>query len=801
MYTENLSKVFKYADKYAKDNKFRVKDSRHYLMGLVQIECDAQKYLADIGIDKFTFKLQSDGSGYGTPEIGGEVNEIIAAAEEVCNKLGQKEVGTVHFLLAILYTEKCYAYGAIADYLSARNTTPTEVRERLLAMLSAHGKITQQQDVRPALVKTAQSVAVMQTGGNGKIPYGTDITQKAEEGRFDPVIGRETEIMRMIQILSRRSKNNPVLVGEPGVGKSAVVEGLAQAIVSGDVPQNLAGKRIAELDIAGMVAGTRYRGDFEERFKLALNKVAESGNTILFIDEIHNIVGTGSTADGSMDAAEILKPVLARGELQVIGATTLDEYHKYIENDPALERRFQPVTVGEPTEQQAIAILTGVKDKYEQHHKVIITPDAISAAVKLSTRYITDRYLPDKAFDLIDEACSKVKISAFAMPEPLARAYRQFTAVKKRRDELTSDSSLKNYAEITREYDEARELYEQLSQRYNFDSQVKTPHITAVDVAAVVSQWTGIPVSQISQSEKERLLNLESTLAQRVIGQKDAVKAVSLAIRRQRAGLKDPNKPIGSFIFVGPTGVGKTELTKALAECLFGSDTDIVRLDMSEYMEKQSTSKLIGAPPGYSGFEESGQLTEKIRRKPYSVVLFDEIEKAHVDVFNLLLQILDEGRLTDSHGKTVDFRNTVIIMTSNIGADSRNCGTDNIQKLEENISQSLRRHFRPEFLNRVDEIIVFKPLTEDEAREIAKLLCQSLVKRLKGTVTLKFTTRAIDYLARIGYDSEYGARPLKRTLQRKVEDALAERLLSGQICEGETVTVDAINDEIKFFIE
>ena len=814
MYTDRLQEVFDFADAYERAKRFGEINSRHLLMGLVNVESPAQRYLQQVGINKNNLSFQSDRFGFSTIYESEEIRRLKVLMGNVCNLLNDRATDCIHLLLAILFDKTCYAYTSLCNRLGQPkvNQLATAIlsahpnKDAFFAALSTNGLASQQAaptTSTKAATATEGAKAPATQGESVAIPYGTDITQKAREGKFDPVIGRDGEIARIVQILSRRSKNNPVLVGEPGVGKSAVVEGLAQAIVNGAVPTTLQGKKLVELDIAGMVAGTRYRGDFEERLKTTLEKVAQDGNVILFIDEIHNLVGAGGNAESSMDAAEIMKPVLARGGLQTIGATTLNEYHRYIEKDPALERRFQQVLIAEPSQDDAIAILRGVKGKYEEHHGVAISDDAITSAVKLSVRYVNDRFLPDKAFDLIDEACSKVKISSLSRPESLTSIVTKLNQLKAQKQALLQGNPTQaQIDQIDQAYTDLYNLYQSQSQSYNASRMAGKTVVTAEDVAAVVAQWTGVPVEQISQSEKDKLLNLESQLAQRVIGQSKAVQAVSLAIRRQRAGLKDPNRPIGSFIFVGPTGVGKTELTKALAELLFGNANEVIRLDMSEYMEKQSVSKLIGAPPGYVGFEESGLLTEKVHRKPYSVVLFDEVEKAHVDVFNLLLQILDEGRLTDSHGKTIDFKNTVIIMTSNVGADSRaSVGFGASSSLETNIHEALKKHFRPEFLNRVDEIVVFEHLTQDEIRQISKLLCQSLSNRLSGTIKLHFTNEAIDFLARQGYDKEYGARPLKRTIQRKVEDKLAEKLLRGEVNAGDNVTVAVKNGDVDFVVE
>ena len=631
----------------------------------------------------------------------------------------------------------------------------------------------------------------------GNIPtlnqFGEDLTKKALEGKLDPVIGRTDEIQRLIQILSRRTKNNPCLIGESGVGKTAIVEGLAQKIASGDVPEILRDKQVFSMDISGMVAGAKYRGDFEERIKKALAEVKKSGNIILFIDEIHTIVGAGS-AEGAIDAANILKPILARGEIQLIGTTTIEEYRKYIEKDSALERRFSPINIPEPSKKDTIQILNGLRDKYEAHHNVRITNEAISAAVELSVRYINDRFLPDKAIDLIDEAASKARLKAYTEPELLKKLEEELDKVEKDKAEAIRSQKFEKAAELRDKQNELIEKKEKEEEKWKYKNTKMMITITEEDIAQIISNSTGIPTDKISRNENEKLKNLEKRLHERVIGQNEAIEAVAKAIRRGRVGLKDPNRPIGSFLFLGPTGVGKTELSKAVAECLFGGEKDLIRIDMSEYMESHSVSKLIGSPPGYVGFEEGGQLTEKIRRKPYAVILFDEVEKAHPDVMNILLQILDDGRLTDSNGRTVDFKNTVVIMTSNIGArlitDKKNLGFGNsknedVQKEYENtkkdVMAELKKEFRPEFINRIDEIIVFHKLNDDEIKQIIELMLKQVENRLKEQrINVKIDESVKELIAKQGINKSFGARPLRRTIQSLVEDSLADAILNGK---------------------
>ncbi len=643
--------------------------------------------------------------------------------------------------------------------------------------------------------------------------YGKDLTEEAANGKLDPIIGRENEIERIIQILSRRTKNNPCLIGEPGVGKTAVAEGLAEKVIDGEVPENLKNKRIVSLDISSMVAGAKYRGDFEERLKKCLQEIKKAGNIVLFIDEIHTIVGAGA-AEGAIDAANILKPLLARAEIQVIGATTLNEYRKYIEKDAALERRFQPVTVGEPTVQETIEILKGIRDKYEAHHKVKITDEAIKAAAELSARYINDRYLPDKAIDLMDEAASKVKLKSLTAPKEVKKIEAKIQEIIKEKEDAINAQDFENAAKLRDKEHREKEKLEKEKISWEQKNQINTTEVGENEIAEVIASWTGIPVSKLTEAETERLKKLEDELHKRVIGQDEAIIATCKAIRRSRVGLKDPKRPIGSFMFLGPTGVGKTETCKALAECLFGDENAIIRVDMSEYMEKHTVSKLIGSPPGYVGYDEGGQLTEKVRRKPYSVILFDEIEKAHPDVFNIMLQILDDGRLTDSQGRVVDFKNTVIIMTSNIGArnisDQKAIGFNgesnkSIKKYEEiksSVMSELKKEFKPEFLNRVDEIIVFKQLNEDEIEKITDLMIETSVSRLsERNIKVKVTKDMKKHIAKVGFDPVYGARPLKRTIQNLVEDKLAEEILDGNIKDGDTAKIDYKDDKVIVSVE
>ena len=824
MQSEALQDVYEFAAMFARKKGATHLECRHVLYAMSVVDNEAKKFLADFGLNEQNLEPKAKGRG-GVLTDSPEITYLNATAATIAEAMGDDTLNCIHTLIAMLSMQNTYAYSKLEYLLGERgsdinkfvNHIVSNVNngDKFVRWLRGGGQSAQTEqpfprasDDKPAETDKLQLAATSESFTRAKqevsaLPYGIDLTERAALGSYDPVIGRETELERLIQTLTRRSKNNPVLVGEAGVGKTAVVEGLACCMAEGHVPAELQGKRLVELDIAGMVAGTRYRGDFEERLTNLVGKVVEAGDVILFIDEIHNMVGAGGTGDGTLNAAEILKPALARGELRIIGATTTREYRQYIEKDPALERRFQPIMVEEPSPELAVRIINGVKAKYEQHHGVEITDEAVEAAVNLSVRYVTDRFLPDKAFDIIDEACSKLKISAYAVPPRLVELGNELKSTKRKIDQ-TPAHELEQLNYWQRRFDELHNEFERIQADYDSQRKQLKCRLRASDVRLVVSEMTGIPVAELSREEKDKLVHLEEELSARVIGQKQAVQAVARAVRRQRAGLKDPNKPIGSFVFVGPTGVGKTELAKALSECLFGSESEVIRIDMSEYMEKQSVAKLIGTAPGYVGYEESGYLTEKVQRRPYSVVLFDEIEKAHPDVFNLLLQILDEGRLTNSHGKTIDFRNTVIILTSNIGVSDAGVGlgfggdVDGYANMRDNIERALKKFFRPEFLNRLDEIVAFDYLSEQEAEQIAELLCYNLHRRLKGVIDLRFTEQAIKLLARSGYDKQYGARPLKRVIQREVEDALAEQLLTGRVDKGDTVYVSVSGDKITF---
>ncbi|MBQ7032124.1 MAG: ATP-dependent Clp protease ATP-binding subunit [Clostridia bacterium] len=706
---------------------------------------------------------------------------------------GEQYIGTEHILMAILR--------------EGSNVAMTILGELGIQPQALYNTLSQEDSKSPSMPSAGQGKAGNHTQkGNTKTPtldqFGRDLTQMARESKFDPVIGRNKEIERVVQILSRRTKNNPCLIGEPGVGKTAVAEGLAQRIVAGNIPEILKDKRVFTLDLSSMIAGAKYRGEFEERLKKAMDEIQSAGNVILFIDEMHTLIGAGA-AEGAIDASNILKPSLARGEMQVIGATTLNEYRKYVEKDAALERRFQPVTVGEPTIDETITILKGIRDKYEAHHGVKITDSALEAAAKLSSRYITDRFLPDKAIDLMDEAASRTRLTTLTAPQELKDLEAQLNVVKAEKDEAIKNQEFEKAANLRDKEKELSDLLTAERENWQKSNAIRTDTVTDEEIASIISDWTGIPVKRLAEEEGERLKNMEDILHRRVIGQNEAVSAAARAIRRGRVGLKDPKRPIGSFIFLGPTGVGKTELSKAIAEAIFGDEDAIIRVDMSEYMEKHTVSRLVGSPPGYVGYDEGGQLTEKVRRKPYSVVLFDEIEKAHPDVFNILLQILEDGILTDAQGRRVDFRNTIIIMTSNVGArqiterkqlgfgSAEEQAKTNYENIKGNVMGELKKAFRPEFLNRIDDIIVFHPLLQEDIEKIASLMLDTLKKRLlQNEITATFTDATISALAKEGFDPVYGARPLRRAIQSKLEDLFAEEMLDGKISAGDNVTVD-----------
>ena len=809
-FTEKANKALNLAIESAEEMRHNYVGTEHILYGLVKEGSGvAATALNECGVteDALREKLESINGTMSLVELTPDdftprTKRVLRAAVIISSKTGYTYVGTEHLLLAILSESDSYAVAFLEEL---------GVSVERLAQAVSKG-MQGGADEGFGGFENESAPNGSQKGGSALDKFGRDLTQAAKNGEIDPVIGREREIQRVIQILSRRTKNNPVLIGEPGVGKTAVAEGLALEIAKGNVPEILKDKRVVSLDLTGMVAGAKYRGDFEERIKAAIDEVKKSKNTILFIDELHTIVGAGA-AEGSADAANILKPSLARGDFQVIGATTLNEYRKYIEKDAALERRFQPVKVGEPTPEQAVQILKGLRDSYEAHHKVKITDEAINAAVTLSSRYIADRYLPDKAIDLIDEGASKVRLASLTSPDNVKELEDEIADYEKEKASAINEQDFERAARLRDEQKELQTKLDDAKKKWQEQQKGNSGEVTAEDIAKIVSEWTGIPVVQLTKEESERLLNMENVLHERVIGQSEAVTAIAKAIRRGRVGLKDPKRPVGSFIFLGPTGVGKTELCKALAEAMFGDENAMLRLDMSEYMEKHTVSKLIGSPPGYVGFEEGGQLTEKVRRKPYSVVLFDEIEKAHPDVFNMLLQILEDGRLTDSQGRTVDFKNTVIIMTSNVGArlitekqsslgfNSENENAEKSEKkdIKELVTGELRKVFRPEFLNRVDDIIVFNKLNKDEIKQIAVKMLKTLENRLdKMNIKISFTDNAVSEIADKGFDENYGARPLRRAIQNEIEDPLSEQMLEGKVKDGAVVTCDFADGQFTF---
>ncbi len=793
-FTEGAKNALGGAAEYAKELGHNYVGTEHLLAGIAEAGGAAQDLLGEQGINGADIKelvLKAAGEGdFNFTEAFGytpRVKKILEVSKMMARQLGKNYVGAEHMLFAILREKECLA-------------------NRVLVELGLDFQKAEQ-----AIISAGDQKSEKINGGTSTPKlnkFGRDLTEAAERGELDPVIGRDKEMERIVQILIRRTKNNPVLIGEPGVGKSAIAEGLALKIADGNIPELLKDKRVFSLDLAGMIAGSKYRGEFEERFKDALAELQKAGNVILFIDELHTIVGAGA-AEGAIDAANMLKPMLARGEIQVIGATTLDEYRKNIEKDAALERRFQPVLVGEPSREETLEILKGLRDKYEAHHKVKITDEALKAAVELSARYITDRFLPDKAIDLMDEAASKVRIAMFVTPPNLRKVEKELEALHAEKEQAVAHQDFEKAAALRdREKQLTERLGELKEEAEKSRGEVKA-EVTEEDIAAIVSDWTHVPVTRLTEDESQKLLHLEELLHEWIVGQDDAISAVSRAIRRARAGLKDPNRPVGSFIFLGPTGVGKTELSKALAAVMFGDENAMIRLDMSEYMERHTVSKLIGSPPGYVGFDEGGQLTEKVRRKPYSVVLFDEIEKAHPDVFNALLQILEDGRLTDSKGRTVDFKNCVIIMTSNVGSSSLEnrarigfgSGDRESQygNMRDRMLEELKKSFRPEFLNRVDDIIVFHKLDEENVLAIAKLMLNSITARLKERdVNLTYTEEAAKLLAKKGFDPEYGARPLRRLIQHTVEDKLSEEILEGHMTFGDKIEAYAEGEEIAF---
>ena len=807
-FTDDAQRVLSFAQEAALELGHDYVGTEHVLIGLTKVKNGvAAKALEELGIvteDIFEAVEEQVGRGnkkatsiYMTPRV----KNVLELAVQVANRMNHNYVGTEHILLGLLSD----GGGVAVGILRAMNIRTDDIVEAIRHILgsSTNGDHSGQEGAN-------------NNGDLGELTdFGTDLNESAKQGKIDPVIGRDTEIQRVIQILSRRTKNNPVLIGEPGVGKTAIAEGLAQRIVNGNVPEILRNKRIISLSISSMLAGAKYRGEFEERLKKAIDEVQQHKDMIIFIDEIHTLVGAGAT-EGAMDAANILKPALARGEFQVIGATTLDEYKKHIEKDAALERRFQPVQVGEPNEEDALEILRGLRDRYEAFHKAKITDEALKAAVTLSSRYITDRFLPDKAIDVVDEAASKVRMKVFSAAPDVKALEDRLNTVKKEKEAAVTSQDFEKAAKLR---DEEQALVKEIDDKKTVAKEESDQKliVTEEDIASVVAQWTGIPVTKIAEEESETLLHLEDELHKRVIGQDDAVTAVAKAVRRARAGLKDPKRPIGSFLFLGPTGVGKTELARALASSLFGDESAMIRLDMSEYMEKHTVSRLVGAPPGYVGYEEGGQLTDAVRRKPYSVILLDEVEKAHADFFNILLQVLDDGRLTDSQGRTVDFRNTVIIMTSNLGAkalhkNSTELGflvpkkaeshtndskTKDFKEAKKSVLDAVKRHFRPEFLNRIDEMIVFHPLTEEDLTKIVTILMSDVTKRLEECdLHLEITPEAMKLLVREGSDFTMGARPLKRAIQRLIEDPVSDLILKGEAIAGKTIKADAKDNDI-----
>ncbi len=802
-FTERARRVIILAQEEAKRLNHSAVGTEHILLGIIREgEGVASKVLESLNIspDRVRAEIESAiGRGERTPyeEVAftPRAKKVLELALDEARRLGHNYIGTEHLLLGLIREGE----GVAARVLEAMGADLERVRAQVVYLLGEEGtaSYTKQTSKTPTLDE-----------------FGRDLTKLARDGKLDPVIGREREIERVIQVLSRRTKNNPALIGEPGVGKTAITEGLAQRIMRGDVPEVLRNKRVVQLDLAALVAGTKYRGEFEERMKKVMDEIRKAqGEVVLFVDELHTLVGAGA-AEGAIDASNILKPALARGELQCIGATTLDEYRKYVERDAALERRFQPILVSEPTVEQTIEILKGLRERYEAHHGVTISDEALVAAATLAEKYISDRFLPDKAIDLMDEASSKIRLQASFLPQEVRSAVERVERVKREKEESIKKEDFDRAKELRDKELVARRKLEELESSWKRETGRDVSTVTGDDIADIVSSWTGIPVMRLVEEETQRLLKMEDSIHERIVGQEEAVRAVSKAVRRARAGLKDPRRPVGSFIFLGPTGVGKTELARALAEFLFGDENALVRIDMSEYSERHTISRLVGSPPGYVGYEEGGQLSEQVRRRPYSVVLFDEIEKAHPEIFNVLLQILDDGRLTDAQGRTVDFKNTVLIMTSNVGApilekevsigfrptSAESARMESAyERMKEHITEELRRTFRPEFLNRIDEVIVFRPLTSDQLKAIVDILISRVARELRGQgMELELTQGAKDLLAKEGFDPTFGARPLRRAIQRLVEDQLSDELLRGNFNSGDTVVVDARDEKLVF---
>ncbi|MBH1939297.1 ATP-dependent Clp protease ATP-binding subunit [Mobilitalea sibirica] len=805
-FTENAKNAINLAKEVAYRLSHNYIGTEHLLIGLMEVDGVASKVLEENGVSvekvlELVNQLIAPNNGVEMMDAGSftpRSKRILDQSYKEAAKFKAQLVGTEHILLALIKETDCIAVRLL-------NTLGVNIQKVYIDILTASG-------VDVSAAKTDYSAGKNKGKAKSATPtldqYSRDLTEYAREGKLDPVIGRENEIQRVVQILSRRTKNNPCLVGEPGVGKTAIAEGLALKIVEGNIPDVIKEKRVVTLDLSGMVAGSKYRGEFEERIKKVISEVIGDGNVLLFIDEIHTIIGAGG-AEGAIDASNILKPSLARGELQIIGATTREEYRKYIEKDAALERRFQPVVVDEPSEEEAIQILFGLRDKYEAHHQVRITDSALEAAVKLSSRYINDRHLPDKAIDLMDEAASKVRLSTYTSSPQVKELEQEIKRLEDEKEKAIKQEAYEKAGEIKKQQEAAQE---QLEKQKVLEEKQRTEKQLVVDeneIAEIISSWTKIPVKKLAEEETERLQNLEKILHERVVGQDEAVGSVARAIRRGRVGLKDPNRPIGSFLFLGPTGVGKTELSKALAEAMFGSENSIIRVDMSEYMEKHSVSKLIGSPPGYVGYDEGGQLSEKVRQNPYSVILFDEVEKAHPDVFNILLQVLDDGHITDAQGRRVSFKNTIIIMTSNAGAQNiiapKRLGFTSVvddkedyKRMKEGVMDEVKRIFKPEFINRIDEIIVFHALSKDDIKSIVAIMVATIAKRSKAqmSITLETSDEVISHLAEVGFDEKYGARPLRRAIQSNIEDRLAEAILAGNIKEGDTVSIEYLDNEM-----